>query len=87
MNVAQLIQALQKLDQQLPVVVRGYEDGVNDVQKICPIRIERDARKGIGYYGQHDYAAGDVGEAAIELWGDNPEDEAAMEKESKKLLK
>ena len=72
MKVRELIQSLRLVDPELPVMVRGYEDGVNDVQEMRSIRILRDRNKGTSYYGLHDLAHDGSGESAIELWGDNP---------------
>lgn len=53
MTVAELIEKLQLLDPTLPVVVRGYEAGVNDIERADVCYIQRDAYDE-WYYGQHD---------------------------------
>jgi len=52
-KVRKLIEELSKLDPELMVVVRGYEDGVDEVVKCELCNIELDVNKGIWYYGKH----------------------------------
>lgn len=39
----------------LPVYVRGYEGGVDDIGLIEPIEVVRDAYSDTSYYGAHDH--------------------------------
>lgn len=52
MKVKELIEELKKLDQDRKVVVRGYEEGVNDVTAIVECRINED-QNDRWYEGQH----------------------------------
>lgn len=72
MTVGQLIIVLGALDPKLPVVVRGYEDGVNDISEAALINIRRD-QYSAWYYGQHEklFQEEDGGVQAIELVGTN----------------
>lgn len=54
MKVKQLIARLQKLDPEIPVFVRGYEGGVNDVSHLRAVRVLRNANSDIPYYGKHE---------------------------------
>lgn len=90
MTVAELIRNLQALGiekQDLPVVVRGYEGGVNDVVELTPIEIVRDANAA-GYYGQH--AKFELDEPESKEWAveNNPDSvfQSALELVGKNLL-
>jgi hypothetical protein len=54
MNVKELIELLSQQDPGLNVYVRGYEDGVDDVGAVEPIRVVRDKWPDTWYYGDHD---------------------------------
>lgn len=77
MKVHELMEALKALDPELPVMVRGYEGGVNDVEQIDHVFYKKDANKGASYYGRHelidkdDHLAVRKGKAAVELCGSN----------------
>lgn len=69
MNVKGLIEALKKVkDQEQLVYVRGYEDGVDDVEKLVPVNVKRDSYIE-WYYGLHDvvFVDDDEGVIGIEL--------------------
>ena len=75
MKVKELIAALEALeDQEAYVVVRGYEDGVNDVSSVESTLIARDQHDE-WYYGQHEQISQPEGydnvARAYELVGDN----------------
>lgn len=53
MTVAELIDTLRRFEPDLPVVVLGYETGVDDVlaAKVVPVR--RDVNRGAWFDGHH----------------------------------
>ena len=53
MKVSELIEALSEVDPDLPVYVRGYEDGVDDVTAVQPVTVVRDVWPDTWYYGDH----------------------------------
>ncbi len=53
MKVKELIEELEKEDEDMEVVRSGYEGGYNDVSGISHVKIERDVNKA-WYYGCHD---------------------------------
>ncbi len=52
MNVRELIKDLEQYDPDLPVYVRGYEGGVDDVELLKPVRVRR------SYYEQREWMFG-----------------------------
>lgn len=72
MTVAELIAALKALKSpNARVYVRGYEAGVNDVDNLVGVKVERDHYTD-WYYGQHREAYDDEdGEPGIEICGSN----------------
>ena len=54
MKVKELIEELQKLDPELLVVVRSYEEGVDEANNIHLCDVELDCNEGIEYYGKHE---------------------------------
>lgn len=72
MKVRELISLLQSVDQDLPVMVRGYEDGVNDGLEIRRVRISKNQNTH-WYDGLYAITLDGSGDPAIELWGENPE--------------
>ncbi|MGN6531904.1 MAG: hypothetical protein ACTHK0_09150 [Ginsengibacter sp.] len=70
MTARELILKLQQLDPETKVVVRGYEDGYNDVFSLKPVRIKTMAN-GAWYYGE--YADSDHVDAfdAVDIFGEN----------------
>ena len=70
MNTKELIELLSTLPPDMRVVVRGYEDGVDDVQGFRHTRLILNKNKGTWYYGAHE--ENNNGEVeAVELWGGN----------------
>ena len=70
MTAQELIQQLQTLPPTTKVVVRGYEDGYNDILKLKPVKIKPkpDARWYDGEFENSD----DVGATlAVDLYGEN----------------
>lgn len=70
MKVKELIEQLNKLDPELGVFVRGYEDGVNDVSRIDEVYIKEDVYDE-WYYGQHKRIYNSSGVLGVELVGIN----------------
>lgn len=69
MNVKDLRAALEHLPDDLMVVVRGYEGGVNEVAALDQYRVKLDANDE-WYYGQHEQAA-DGQTPVVEIVGDH----------------
>lgn len=72
MKVGELITQLQALDPNLRVMVRGYEDGVNDVFDVRSVCIRKNQNTH-WYDGLYAITLDGSGEPVIEIWGDNPE--------------
>ena len=53
MIVKELIEKLQELDPNLPVLVDGYEGGCNDLKELSEIEVIRDVNTQ-WYYGAHE---------------------------------
>ncbi|MDP2337643.1 MAG: hypothetical protein Q8N05_14605 [Bacteroidota bacterium] len=70
MTAKELIQELQKLSPDTIVVVRGYEDGYNEISNIRQVKIKHDPNAE-WFYGE--YADCNSGDAinAVELFGEN----------------
>lgn len=54
MTVGNLIELLNAQDQNLPVMVRGYEAGVDDVTSIRRMKVVLNANTTEWYYGDHE---------------------------------
>lgn len=52
MTVQELIEALSQFPSDMPVVVRGYESGYNDIQNVKPLSMQLSINK-TWYYGAH----------------------------------
>lgn len=74
MNAQELISLLEKYPSETKIVVRGYEDGYNDIDELKHRKIMHQP-KAKWYYGE--YADSDVPNAieAIELFGENKNEE------------
>ncbi len=75
MNVAEIIALLEKQPKDMRVIVRGYEDGYNDIAGIETVTIALD-QFDKSYYGQHKKQSGTEPEGAqieeaLHLWGEN----------------
>jgi hypothetical protein len=68
MNVEQLIAELQKLPKHLPIVVDGYEGGVEELLSVTKVSIKRDI------YGGMDKTPWDYGPHHVEPYGADPEE-------------
>lgn len=75
MTVEELIIKLQHLSPDTRVVIRGYEDGYNDILKIKPLIIVPHPHQDAYYYGEYTHARTEEerasGVKAVELYGDN----------------
>ncbi len=71
MTASELIKFLQQVHPDTKIVVRGYEDGYNDIQKLRKIRIKcyPDAE---WYYGIYSDSKDTGSFDAIDLFGENP---------------
>jgi hypothetical protein len=54
-TVAELIEELKLLPQDMLVYIEGYNGGVDDISELHFIKVERDAFKDVKYSGAHDY--------------------------------
>lgn len=64
MTALELIQLLQTLPPQTKIVVRGYEDGYNDILKLNEVKIKPKA-DAVWYYGE--YVDTNDSEAILEI--------------------
>lgn len=70
MTVKELISELDKLQPDLKVVVRGYENGFNDVVSI-EVRNIVESAKAQWWDGRYQEDDNDVSFRAVEIFGDN----------------
>ena len=70
MTVAELIQKLQTFPRETKVVIRGYEDGYNDILQLKKVKIKSkvDAH---WYDGEYEDSNDTDAIAAIDLYGEN----------------
>ena len=75
MTAKELIQKLQKLPPDTRIVIRGYEDGYNDIQRLIPLMIIPHPGQKADYYGEYTIARTEKekinGIMAVELYGEN----------------
>jgi hypothetical protein len=68
MNVKELIEKLMPLPEDNPVVIRGYEGGVDDLKNVEEVKIKKNVNTS-WYYGPHDLCVKRAdGLPAIYLW-------------------
>ena len=70
LNVEQLTELLKKFPSDVKVVIRGYEDGFNDITAIKKVRVKYDPNAE-WYYGEYSQDEGSNAIDAIELFGEN----------------
>jgi len=70
MTAQQLIQQLQTVPPDTKVVVRGYEDGYNDILKLKTIKIKLKPKSYI-WEGEYEDSTDNDGIEAINLYGEN----------------
>jgi hypothetical protein len=66
----ELIRHLQQLPPGTKIVVRGYEDGYNDILRLRPVKIKVNP-EAAWYYGEYLDNKGTDAIDAIELFGEN----------------
>ncbi len=76
MNVLELIHHLQTLPPETKVVVRGYEDGYNDILQLKQVKIKI-STKTFWWNGEYQESSDADAIGAVELYGENqnPEDD------------
>lgn len=75
MTAKALINLLQKLSPEIKVVVRGYEDGYNDIQRLKPLKLKQN-KNAKWYSGEYFKEDSENFINAIELYGENNNHEA-----------
>ena len=70
MTVKELINELQMLPPDTKIVVRGYEDGYNDILKLITVRIKQ-LPESKWYVGEYDESTDKDAVNAINLFGEN----------------
>jgi hypothetical protein len=53
MTAKEPIQKLQKLSPDIRIIIRGYEDGNNDILRLIPLRIIPHPGQKADYYGEN----------------------------------
>lgn len=76
MTAKELITQLQKLSPEIKIVVRGYEEGYNDIQQLKPVKLKQEPNAK-WYYGKYTKDDSTNSIDAIELYGENKEQEEA----------
>jgi hypothetical protein len=70
MTASELIQQLQTLPTHTRIVIRGYEDGYNDILKLKPVKIKLKANAD-WYVGEYEDSADADAINAVDLFGEN----------------
>ena len=70
MTAAELIQQLQILPPEIKIVVRGYEDGYNDILKLRVLKIKPN-EKSHWYDGEYEDSTDADAIDSIDLYGEN----------------
>ena len=74
MTAKELIIQLQKLSPEIKIVVRGYEEGYNDIQQLKPVKLKEELNAK-WYYGEYSKDDSPHSIEAIELYGENNKQE------------
>jgi len=74
MTAKELIKLLQQLPPEIKIVVRGYEEGYNDIQQLKPVKLKQDVNAK-WYYGEYLKDDSELSIDAVELYGENMKDE------------
>ena len=74
MTAEVLINLLRELPPEIKIVVRGYEEGYNDISQLKPIKLRHDADSK-WYYGEYFKGNSDSATDAVELFGENKNEE------------
>jgi len=78
MTAKELIRELNKLPPDMQIIIRGYEDGYNDILRLIPRMIIAHSEQKADYYGEYSDAGkeNETGATrAIELYGKNTKSE------------
>ncbi|MEO6455593.1 MAG: hypothetical protein ABIN97_16045 [Ginsengibacter sp.] len=70
MTASELISELQKLPPDVKVVIRGYEDGYNNILELKPVRIKQ-TPDSHWYVGEYDDSTDEDAVEAVDLFGKN----------------
>lgn len=70
MTAKELIQHLQTLPPDTKIVVRGYEDGYNDILKVKKVKIKLNPNSYI-WEGEYEDSTDDNAMDAVDLFGEN----------------
>lgn len=70
MTASELILKLQEIPPETRIVIRGYEDGYNDILQLLPVKIKLNVNEH-WYEGAHEKSSDNEGSEAVELYGDN----------------
>jgi hypothetical protein len=70
MTAIELINLLQEQPPEIKVVIRGYEDGYNDIRQLKPLKLRHDINAK-WYYGEYFEEDSPHWLDAIELYGEN----------------
>lgn len=75
MTAKELIQKLQQLPPDTRIVIRGYEEGYNDILRLIPLMIIPHPKQKADYYGEYTSARTEKDKInairAVELYGEN----------------
>jgi hypothetical protein len=70
MTAQELIIELQKMPSNTKVVIRGYENGYNDILNLKPVKIKLNTNTN-WYDGEYDFSSDNDAQEAIDLFGQN----------------
>ncbi len=70
MTAQELIIELQKIPSNTKIVVRGYENGYNDILNLKPVKIKLNTSTN-WYDGEYDTSSDNDAQEAIDLFGQN----------------
>ncbi len=70
MTASELINELQKLSPDTKIVIRGYEDGYNDILQLKPEKIKRKTDSK-WYEGEYEDSTEEDAIDAVDLFGEN----------------
>jgi hypothetical protein len=70
MNASELIALLKQLPPDTKILVRGYEDGYNDIIELKPVRVQHNPDAD-WYYGEYAVSYEPEAIEVIELYGEN----------------
>jgi hypothetical protein len=70
MTAKELILKLQQLEPDTKIVVRGYEDGYNDIIKLKEVKIKI-AKYAAWYYGEYEDSNDPDAVEAVDIFGEN----------------